>query len=289
MQCHSDLPTANQMYPRAVMRPAEQLELHPVVKDLGSIVLDEFNLAAQQAGTTILEPILITSGGTILAGFGQWRLAILKGDQIVNCIEYPITEEESLQFVLRYHLPKRTWNAFVRICMALTRERYFQQKALENMRAAGKYKGLANLPEAERIDVRRAIAVLAGVGPRNVSKAKTILQAGHSRLIHGLQDGTLTINRAMQWCKLPKAEQLEQFVLYSSDRETSKVIRQAVTRPKEDKTCPDVFSVLNALQQQETQEPGSVEVRVGLPNRTIVLISQDQLTGPLAQARSLLK
>ena len=38
----------------------------------------------------------------------------------------------------------------------------------------------------------------------------------------------------MQFCKLPKAEQLERFIRHSEDRETEKVIRRSVTRPKQE-------------------------------------------------------
>ena len=80
--------------------------------------------------------------------------------------------------------------------MALTLESYFEQKALDNMRAGGKYKGSANLPKAHHIDVRQQIADLAGVGARNVSNVKTILQAAHPRLIEALRDGALTMASA---------------------------------------------------------------------------------------------
>ena len=65
---------------------------------------------------------------------------------------------------------------------------------------------MANLPEAQHVDVRREIARFAGVGAsgRNVSNVKKILQTAHPRLICALQDGTLTINRALQFCKLAK-------------------------------------------------------------------------------------
>ncbi len=43
----------------------------------------------------------------------------------------------------------------------------------------------------------------------------------------------LKINRAIQFCKLPRAEQLEQFIRYSEDRATNKVIRRSVAQPKE--------------------------------------------------------
>ena len=61
-------------------------------------------------------------------------------------------------------------------------EPFFQQKALDNMRAGGKYKGLGNLPEAGHIDVRQEIAGAAGVGARNVSNEHrlNLRVVGHS-------------------------------------------------------------------------------------------------------------
>jgi hypothetical protein len=126
----------------------------------------------------------------------------------------------------------------------------------------------------------KRFARVAGVGARNVSNVRTILQTAHPRLIEALRDGTLTINRAIQFCKLPRAEQLEQFIRYSEERATNKVIRRSIARPKEENITPDVVTVLNALQQREGRQPGSVEVRVGRQQRTVVLIGQDLLTGP---------
>jgi hypothetical protein len=102
-------------------------------------------------------------------------------------------------------------------------------------------------------------------------------------LKEALRDGTLTINRAIQFCKLPRAEQLEQFIRYSEERATNKVIRQSIARPKEDKTSLDVVAVLDALQQQEARQPGSVAVRVGRHKRTVVLIGQDLCVEPRSQ------
>jgi hypothetical protein len=58
------------------------------------------------------------------------------------------------------------------------------------MRAGGKFKGWANLPEAQHIDVREKIARAAGVDCRNVSNVRTILQTAHPILIGGLKEGT---------------------------------------------------------------------------------------------------
>jgi len=275
-------PTAtSRLEGRPVVRFAEQLRLHRALNELGwTGVIDEFNDAARLKNQSVPEPILITTNGTILAGFGRWRLAVLEGRHEIPCIEYPLSEDDSLQFILTHHQTRRGWNAFVRIGLALTREPYFQQKALNNMRAGGKYKGWANLPDVQRIDVRQEIANAAGVGPRNVTNVKTILKVAHPRLIEALRDGTLTINGAIQLCKLPRGEQLEQFIRYSEERATQKVIRRSLPRPKKEKTSPDLVTVLDALQREEARQPGSVVVRVGRLQRTIVLVGQDLLTAP---------
>jgi len=269
---------------RPVVRSPEQLRLHRELEKLGwTNVIDELNDAARLKNQSIPEPILITTNGTILAGFGRWRLAVFEERCEIPCIEYPLSEEEALGFILTHHQPWRGWNAFVRICVALTLEPYFQQRALDNMRVGGKYKGWANLPDLQRIEVRQEVANAATVGARNVTSVKVLLKLAHPRLIEALRDGTLTINRAIQFCKLSRAEQLEQFSRYSEERATNKVIRRFVARPKEEETGPHAVTVLNALQQQEVRQPGSVVVRVGRHQRTVILVGRDLLPEPHPQ------
>ena len=268
---------------RPVVRSPEQLRLHHALEELGWRGVDEFNDAARLTNPSVTEPILITTSGTVLAGFGLWRLAVFERRHELHCIEYPLSEDESLQFILTYHQTRRGWNDFVRICLALKLELYFQQRARDNMSAGGKYKGSANLPEAHRIDVREEIARIAAVCPRNVSNVKTILEVAHPRLKEALQNGTLKINRAIQFCKLPRTDQLEQFIRYSEERATNKVIRRSVARPKEKNITPDVVRVLDALKHQEARLPGSVAVRVGRHKHTVVLIGQDLFAEPHSQ------
>src|SRR5207248_2724141 len=116
---------------------------------------------------------------------------------------------------------------------------------------------------------------------RNVSNVKMILQAAHPRLIEALRNGTLSINRAVQWCRLPKVLQVEQFTRCGLERATNKVIRQAITRLGENVPSLDVLTLLNTLQQQEMRQPGSVEVRVSRLQRTIVLVGEDLSSGAL--------
>jgi hypothetical protein len=270
---------------RPVIRFPGSLRLHRALEDLGwTGEVDEFNDAStRRTHTSATEPILITTNGTILSGFGLWRLAVLDGRLGIDCIECTLNEEESLQFILTHHQRRTGWNDFIRIRLALTLEPRLQQTAVENMRTGGRFKGSANLPEARYIDVREEIAGVAGVCSRNVSDVKALLKVAHPRLIEGLQGGTLRIHRAIQFCKLPRAEQLEKFIHYCEERATNKVIRQSVPRPKETKTTPDTVAVLDSLQCLEARQPGTVTVRVGRHRRTVVLVGQDLLAGPPSQ------
>jgi hypothetical protein len=267
--------TMSRVEGRPVLRFPQELRLHRALDELGWVDEDELNSAARQTSQSLTEPILITTHSTILAGLGRWRLALFEGRNEIPCIEYALNEDESLLFMLTHHQIRRGWNDFARIRLAMTLASSLQQKAVDNMRAGGKLKGLANLPEAQHINVRREIARIAGVGDRNVSNVETILETAHPRLIDALQNGTLRINRAIQFCKLPQAEQVEQFVCYSEERATNKVIRQAVRGPAKIEASIDVIPVLDALQRQHAQQPGSVAVRVGRHKRTVIMVGKD--------------
>jgi len=269
-----------------VVRSPEQLRLHRALQEISWTGEDELNTAAQRASQSEPHPILITTNGTILAGVGRWNLAVFEGRREISCIECALSDDESLQFILTHHQIRRGWNDFVRIRLALTLKASFRQRAVENMRAGGKYKGLANLPEAQHIDVSEEIANIAGVCPRNVRNVETILETAHPRLIEALQNGTLKINRAIQIGKMPRAEQLEQFIRYCAERATNKIIRRTIPQSKEQEHSLDVGAVLDALQHQEARQPGSVAVRVGRHKRTVVLVGQD-LMAPVPSQKEL--
>src|SRR6266849_6008385 len=159
-----------------------------------------------------------------------------------------------------------------RICLALKLEPYFQQRAMENLRAGGKYKGLATVPEAHHIDVRHEVARIGGVGDRNVDKVKEILRKSHPRLIEALRDSTLSINRAFKWCSLPKGQQPQQFIDDCMECATDETIHRYV---KESTSEIEAFGVLNRLQLQAEQFPGTVLIRFGRNKQTIVLVGRD--------------
>jgi len=175
------------------VRSPETLRLHSAFNELN---LDEWVINSESQGKPhgVREPILITRSGILLAGFAEWHAAICAGQPEIDCTEYGLNDDEALQLILTLHRPKAAWNDFTRTELALEQERYLQSKALANQSAGGKYKGLANLPKAEHIDVRGKIADLAGVSPRTVGNVKIIIKKAHPCLVEALHNNTITIN-----------------------------------------------------------------------------------------------
>lgn len=262
---------------RTVVHSPADLHLHPALLELDGLDgvdrVNEVDRASHHATT----PILVSSQGTILSGFGRWRSALLHGEPEVQCIEYELGQEDALQFILTNHNSQRGWNAFIRTCLALTLEPHFQRGARDNMRDGGKYKGSADLPTHQHIDVRRQIAEIAGVGARNVSNVKIILAAAHPHLVTALANGTLTINKALMLCKLPLVHQLEAFSQLIEDRAIDKVIRRCLGSNQEQKTNLNPASLIAAFQSCESRHPGSLVVMRFPSGRTTISVSNDLL------------
>ena len=76
--------TPSRIEGRQVVRSPQQLRSHPALDRLGwSGGIREFNEAARLTNLSVTEPILITTNGIILAGFGRWRSALLDGRTVV--------------------------------------------------------------------------------------------------------------------------------------------------------------------------------------------------------------
>jgi len=218
---------------------------------------------------------LVTTRGILIAGFADWHLAACAGQAEIDCTEFPLDNDEALQLVLSLHRPRAGWNAFTRTELALQQEPYFKSKALANQVAGGKEKASANLPKAEHVDVRQEIANLAGVCARNVDKVKIILRKAHPQVIDALHNRLLKINRALHLCRLSRTEQIEELARFFGERSNSKTTRQFVGKLRIERLNAEVGVLLTALQRLEATKPGSVEVRAGTREKTVILMGKD--------------
>jgi len=94
--------------------------------------------------------------------------------------------------------------------LALELEPWFKQRARHNQQIGGLSKGLSNLTEADRLDVRSEIASAAGVSTGNVSKVKQLASTAHPDVLEALRSGEVSIHQASVWLRKPE-RQLEAF------------------------------------------------------------------------------
>jgi hypothetical protein len=169
------------------------------------------------------------------------------------CIEYELTEADALRWLLQRNRRSKGLTDFIRVLLALELEPLLKEKAQSNRRAGGQNKGSSNLTEAERLDVRKEIARIAGVSVGNISKVKQLTTTAHSDIIKALREKELSIHRAWLWSKLSPEEQREKLWLNQSKRGIGKTIRHLLS-PHLPKNSPlvttlgDLIKLVSALQ-----------------------------------------
>jgi hypothetical protein len=95
-------------------------------------------------------------------GYARWELARLKRRLALPCVEYELTEEEAIRWLLQKHHRSNGMNDFCRILLAIEIEPCLKAKALSNQQFGGRTKGSSNLTEDATVDVREETAAAAG-------------------------------------------------------------------------------------------------------------------------------
>ena len=244
-----------------------KLRLDPAFDSVGlKGFVDDLSRAAQQRDASLPGLIVATPGGIIIAGMEHWWCAQCEGRAEISWIEYSIAEDDALEFILNHYQSTPGVNDFVRIRAALTREPGFQQKAQENMRAGGKYKGSTNLSTADHVEFRGRVADLAKTGLGNVDKVKAILRGSLPSVIAALENGTLSIHRAWLWSKLPKSQQKDEFARFE-EKQTERIISR---EPRFEGSSPFTSSdeVIGTFRGREVGQLRSVASRISSGGRT---------------------
>lgn len=177
----------------------DQLRPHPAYESSGiSISTAELSTLIGRGDIAFQEPLLITRERTIVEGYTRWELAKQQKRPTLPCIQYDLSEEEALVWLLHKLRPLRGINSFCRILLALGLEPSLKARAQVNQELGGLRKGSSNLTEADRLDVRAEVANAAGVSTGNINKVKQILANAQPELLQALRTGEVSIHRA--WC-----------------------------------------------------------------------------------------
>ncbi|HEX8815370.1 MAG TPA: hypothetical protein VF753_07710 [Terriglobales bacterium] len=236
---------------KLVIRRVGQLRPHPSFsRHELTVPVAALSDAASQPDLTLEEPIIITHENFILKGYAHWQLAGLRRQETITCIEYELSHEEGLKWLLQSHRRANGLNDFARILLALDLEPWFQQKARSNQRFGGQNKGSSTLSEAARVDVRSEVAAAAGVSVGNVTKVKQLCQLAHPDVLRALRHGEVSIHRAWEWSKEAQSKQRSRLFQYQGEIGVRKHIRGLVSRhlPKAGLPAVAVGDLLRLLQ-----------------------------------------
>jgi hypothetical protein len=120
---------------RTVVRSLQELRIHLALEETGfcAFLPELQEIARCQEPVMPEQPVLVTHSGVILAGFVRWRMAVSRRVPTIECLEYTLSDEEALQFMLSLQKRRDHWNPFIRIRLALKLEGGLQQRALTNM------------------------------------------------------------------------------------------------------------------------------------------------------------
>jgi|HubBroStandDraft_4_1064222.scaffolds.fasta_scaffold11008_2 hypothetical protein len=258
-------------------------ELHPhaswIKHNLGLSVARLSAIAASW-NPSKLNPVSITRDGTILKGHEVCDLAPRMGLAQLSCLEYDLDEEGALLWIIQHSHQDRELNPYHRIVLALDYEPSLRERARENQRLGGQFKGSTTLREAQAINCRREIAALAGVSEGTLAKVRRLLQAGRPELLEAVREGEVSIHRASVWLRNPE-KQLDQLTLYRSLRGITSTIdsllhRHRIAHPG-GKGQLDIQRVESALVAMDTERKTSVLVGAIQISGKVILLSNELL------------
>ena len=203
---------------------------------------------------------MVTRDGIVIDGYARLELARQQGRVAVPCIEYELTEEEALYWLLQRLRRSDRANDFTRIILALDLEPGLKEKARSHQRAGGQDKGSSKLTGAEPLDVRSKVARAAGVSTGNVTKVKQLMQNPNDTLEQALRGSQISIHKAWQWRQLSPKEQLKELDLYVAQRGTKRVSRQLIKKhiAKRSPIPPDQPNLDDLLRCRPLHETGEL-------------------------------
>lgn len=145
---------------RLVVCLVHELQQHPsYIRNHLTVSPSQLSVVAAHGDVALQQPIVITRNRWIIDGYARLEFAQRQGLASVLCIEYDLTDEEGLRWLIQSHRHSRSLNSHIGILLALDLEPLLQEKARANQQAGGRNKGSSNLTEAKSFDVRSEIAV----------------------------------------------------------------------------------------------------------------------------------
>jgi hypothetical protein len=260
---------------QVLRRRVNELHAHPsYVRHQLSVSASQLSALAALGSLAFREPIVVTRNLTIIDGYARFQLAQRQERETLFCLEYDLTDQEALRWLIQSHRPLSGLNAFSRVLLALDLEPFLHEAAQANQRIGGRDKGSSNLTEAQRVDVRSQLATAAGVSSGTITKVKQLAESAHPRIKQALQAEEVSIHKALTWCRLPAQQQVGEFEEYRSrkgvNQTSARLIQKHLARQWSNQLfrpslgdllkafLPSSPAVLNSIFVSEIDIPGNI-------------------------------
>src|SRR4030095_16337467 len=104
---------------RLVSCPLENLRPHPgYTRHKLSVPADCLAALTKLGDQMFSIPLVITKQGIIVDGYARWQLARQYGQSALPCIEYELSEDEALRYLVQLHRRSSGMNDYCRILLA---------------------------------------------------------------------------------------------------------------------------------------------------------------------------
>jgi hypothetical protein len=240
-----------------------ELRPHPSYARHGlSVPTCKLSALRERGELAFIEPLTITRDRTIIDGYARWELAKETGRRSLHCIEYDLSEEEALQWLLQRHGPSNGLNAFTRVMLALDLEAPLTEKARSNQQIGGQHKGWSKLTKAEKVHVRSAIAGAAAVSVGNITKVKQLKAACvPDEHIEALHNHEISIHWAWKLRNASPEDQLDALGRFRFEKGLMREVRQRASRRRKSglstpQNAGEIVSRLNDLGSDELAAVG---------------------------------
>ena len=213
------------------VRSLDELRPHPsYVRHQLSVTVSQLSTLIELGSVAFQQPIVISRDAIIVDGYARWELARRQGRPTILCLEYHLTEEEALRWLIQTHRPIRGLNSYCRTLLALDLAPSLQEAARTNQRIGGQSKGSSYLTEAQKIDVRSKTAATASVSSGNVAKAEKVARSAPSNVSDALKSSEIRIHKAWQWSPLSLQQQAKKLEEHRSQKGTNQTSRRLIQK-----------------------------------------------------------
>jgi hypothetical protein len=273
--------------PRVVTRCVDELRPHPSYSG-HNLCVQTFKLSELEGlgDLAFHRPLLVTRDRFIISGYEQWELAKQRSRPTLQCMEYDLTPEQALQFLIQTHRRSAGLNDFLRIELALDLEPSFNMHARLNQQAGGQHKGLSKLTVAEQVDSRREVARVAGVSTGNVHKVKRILANACSSVLEAARAREISINKAEKWSLQPHVKQQELLrhlrISHSLKKRARQIVAKELSKLAPSKTSERALKIADLVRLAnhlailaESNSLGSIELKIVNTPGSAVFVTQD--------------